>query len=196
MSKESKFDADGLCMPGCFAAGAALPDAYLRQYEEARVINEFFTKTPVQMLADDVGTGKTWVAMMTLFSRLNRNSSENSRGQRHAVVIAPTRLVANKWVYELNYFNQNFVKDSEINAIIHHDSLSDLLTDVQHCARNRFPEQNKPLNELLRNRLPQTKCAEIFLLELIKATRRIAPKKKMAGDRRRQEAHRLIRIKP
>ena len=181
MSKESKFDADGLCMPGCFAAGAALPDAYLRQYEEARVINEFFTKTPVQMLADDVGMGKTWVAMMTLFSRLNRNSSENSRGQRHAVVIAPTRLVANKWVYELNYFNQNFVKDSEINAIIHHDSLSDLLTDVQHCARNRFPEQNKPLNELLRNRLPQTKCAEIFLLELIKATRRIAPKKKWPG---------------
>ena len=80
-------------------------EIYARQFQEAESITDFFRlKTPVQILADDVGTGKTWVGMMTLFSCLTddvEDKSATSKGtkrikRKHALVVAPTRMVANK----------------------------------------------------------------------------------------------------
>lgn len=107
-----------VCIPRYVNKANTKLDTYTRQFEEAQSITDYFREiTPVQILADDVGTGKTWVAMMVIFSQLALSGIDGVQTKRkkrkHAVVIAPTRMVANKWVRELNYFNRTFVKDSQ-----------------------------------------------------------------------------------
>ena len=113
-NKKYKLD---VCIPRYVNKANTKLDTYTRQFEEAQSITDYFREiTPVQILADDVGTGKTWVAMMVIFSQLALSGIDGVQTKRkkrkHAVVIAPTRMVANKWVRELNYFNRIFVKDS------------------------------------------------------------------------------------
>lgn len=200
MSDNEKYDSCGLLKPEYVGSKNAKPDTYKRQYEEARVINQFFVdKTPIQILADDVGTGKTWVAMMALFSCFGEKEPKEQRvKRRHAVVIVPSRLVAAKWMRELIHFNRNFVKDPEKTAIdqlgstkdlleaLQHDikskvptksdlSLKDLLAALQQVHKSNVPKPDLSLNDLFRSsnntkRQRRTEAPETFLLHLWKTT--------------------------
>ena len=54
-----KYD-DGVLKPEWIDGRKVDRKTYARQIEEAQIINKLFEKTPVQIIADDVGTGKTW----------------------------------------------------------------------------------------------------------------------------------------
>lgn len=85
-------------------------DAYKRQRNEARdILNRFSNGQNVLLLADDVGLGKTWVSMITLFSLLTEKKSP--RDSKHALILVPTRLLAEKWYNELLTFQRNYLKN-------------------------------------------------------------------------------------
>lgn len=97
---------------------------YERQRREAALLLKAFETAPLQLVADDVGTGKTWVAMLVLFARLaeverKRNASDLSApsGLVRAVVIAPTPLVQSKWARELRRFAKNYLADGDTVAV-------------------------------------------------------------------------------
>lgn len=111
---------------------------YSKQFREAKLITNRFENTPVQILADDVGTGKTWVGMMTIFSCLESARPEadetrigNSRRRQHALIIAPSRMVAKKWIHELNHFNRYYVENPHKTAIDKLSSTSELLDEIK-----------------------------------------------------------------
>lgn len=84
-------------------------NAYKRQRTEAcDLLNRFSNKENILLLADDVGLGKTWVAMITLFSLLVERKTPAAD---HALILVPTRLLAKKWYNELLTFQRNYVKD-------------------------------------------------------------------------------------
>lgn len=111
---------------------------YSKQFREAKLITNRFENTPVQILADDVGTGKTWVGMMTIFSCLESARPEvdetrigNLRRRQHAVIIAPSRMVAKKWIHELNHFNRYYVENPHKTAIDKLSSTCELLDEIK-----------------------------------------------------------------
>lgn len=90
----------------------AFKSIYTRQREEAAFLVKRFRNrenpcNDVQLLADDVGFGKTWVSMIALFSLLNKNNQHP-----HALVVTPSRLLADKWYRELLFFQKNYVMNS------------------------------------------------------------------------------------
>lgn len=95
-----------------------LLEIYKRQMREASELLQALKRAPLQLVADDVGTGKTWVAMMVIFARLYEalgaakcsNSGATVKPQR-AIVIAPTRSVQSKWVKELRRFTTQCLSD-------------------------------------------------------------------------------------
>ena len=94
---------------------------YERQRREAALLLKAFESAPLQLVADDVGTGKTWVAMLVLFARLaeverKRSISDSSEPVR-AVVIAPTPLVQSKWARELRRFAKTYLADGDTVAV-------------------------------------------------------------------------------
>lgn len=94
------------------------PEVYGRQMREAGELLRALRRAPLQLVADDVGTGKTWVAMMVIFSRLHealeaakRSGSGAAVRPQRAIVIAPTRSVQSKWVRELRRFAAQCLPD-------------------------------------------------------------------------------------
>ncbi len=104
--------------PSSLRRTESLIEIYTRQMREARELLRALKRAPLQLVADDVGTGKTWVAMMVIFSCLNEvldaakrsNSAATVKPQR-AIVIAPTRSVQSKWVKELRRFTTQCLSD-------------------------------------------------------------------------------------
>ena len=107
-----------LLEPSSLRRTESLIDIYTRQMREARELLRALKRAPLQLVADDVGTGKTWVAMMVIFSCLDEvlgaaklsNSAATVKPQR-AIVIAPTRSVQSKWVKELRRFTTQCLSD-------------------------------------------------------------------------------------
>ena len=111
-------------IPGVLSEPRSLPgtelllEIYKRQMREAGELLQALKRAPLQLVADDVGTGKTWVAMMVIFARLyealgaakRSNSGATVKPQR-AIVIAPTRSVQSKWVKELRRFTTQCLSD-------------------------------------------------------------------------------------
>ena len=60
-----------LLEPSSLRRTESLIDIYTRQMREARELLRALKRAPLQLVADDVGTGKTWVAMMVIFSCLD-----------------------------------------------------------------------------------------------------------------------------
>lgn len=157
-------------------------EIYARQFQEAESITDFFRlKTPVQILADDVGTGKTWVGMMTLFSCLTDDVEDKSATRKgtkrikrkHALVVAPTRMVANKWIRELYQFNRNFIENPENTSIDQLNSTKKLLEILEADKRSTVPKAHSTLAALFkcngeeRKRSPQG--PQLLLLRLLEA---------------------------
>lgn len=130
----SEFDACGIRIRSCYNIGTdkgLIADnhakVYERQRREAELLLKAFESAPLQLVADDVGTGKTWVAMIVLFARLaeverKRNASSPSASSApsdpvRAVVIAPTPLVQSKWARELRRFAKSYLADGDIVAV-------------------------------------------------------------------------------
>lgn len=183
MIGDTRFDTFGLLKPDCVELNTARPEIYTRQYREAASITEYFERTPVQILADDVGTGKTWVAMMALFAKLNEGTKDQTK-TRHALVVAPTRLVAEKWERELYQFNRNFVADPGKTVINRIASLKDLLEIINEgilmssvlSVADTFRSRNTD------KRLRTTNAAPILLLHILDAYAALLPRKKYAAD--------------
>lgn len=149
------YDTHGLLRPECIDVSNGKKNIYERQYKEARTIEKLFAKTPVQIVADDVGTGKTWVAMMALFSRFNSKATEESDEtsrvkRRHALVVAPTRMVASKWIRELHQFNWNFVKDPEKTTIDQLHSTEELLESFDLNKRTSVSQAYESMSSMIR----------------------------------------------
>lgn len=167
-----------VCIPRYVNKANTKLDTYTRQFEEAQSITDYFREiTPVQILADDVGTGKTWVAMMVIFSQLALSGIDGVQTKRkkrkHAVVIAPTRMVANKWVRELNYFNRTFVKDSQKTSIDQLDSTKELLDALEADKRGSVPQARPTLADLFKGKgkeRPHTAAPQVLLLNILKTS--------------------------
>lgn len=128
----SEFDADGIRLRSGESTGTGKgtdkgngsdnhAKVYERQRREAALLLKAFESAPLQLVADDVGTGKTWVAMLVLFARLaeverKRSISDSSEPVR-AVVIAPTPLVQSKWARELRRFAKTYLADGDTVAV-------------------------------------------------------------------------------
>lgn len=174
-NKKYKLD---VCIPRYVNKANTKLDTYTRQFEEAQSITDYFREiTPVQILADDVGTGKTWVAMMVIFSQLALSGIDGVQTKRkkrkHAVVIAPTRMVANKWVRELNYFNRIFVKDSQKTSIDQLDSTKELLDALEADKRGSVPQARPTLADLFKGKgkeRPHTAAPQVLLLNILKTS--------------------------
>ena len=150
-----QYDTHGLLHPEYIDVSKGKKNIYERQYKEARTIEELFDKTPVQIVADDVGTGKTWVAMMVLFSRLNNKTTEKSDEisrvkRQHALVVAPTRMVASKWIRELHQFNRNFVQDPEKTTIDQLHSTEELLELFDSNKRKSVSQAYESMGSMIR----------------------------------------------
>lgn len=96
----------------------SLLEIYKRQMTEAGELLREFKRAPLQLVADDVGTGKTWVAMMVIFSSLhealeaaNCSNPEATVKPQRAIVIAPTHSVQAKWAKELRRFTKQCLPD-------------------------------------------------------------------------------------
>lgn len=166
MSGDTRFDTFGLLKPDCVELNTAKPEIYTRQYREAASITEYFERTPVQILADDVGTGKTWVAMMVLFARLNEGFEDQTRIKtRHALVVAPSRLVAGKWERELYRFNRFFVAEPETTAIDRLTSMQDLLDIVSESNSMDTGSKIEEIFKLKSRR--QNNAAPILILHIL-----------------------------
>lgn len=127
----SEFDANGIRIRSCESTGTGKGSTtdnhakvYERQRREAALLLKAFETAPLQLVADDVGTGKTWVAMIVLFARLaeverKRNASGLSvpSDPVRAVVIAPTPLVQSKWARELRRFAKCYLADGDTVAV-------------------------------------------------------------------------------
>lgn len=168
-----KYD-DGVLKPEWIDGRKVDRKTYARQIEEAQIINKLFEKTPVQIIADDVGTGKTWVAMATLFARLaiHSDSIGTKKRRQHAIVIAPTRVVANKWVRELRQFNRNFVEEPQKTSIDQLFSTTSLLNAIDFQGRSFVPEAktdffNLPLPGLFKSTSKRDQTPQVFLLHLL-----------------------------
>lgn len=151
---DNQYDAYGLLCPEYIDPTKGKKNIYERQYKEASTVEKLFEKTPVQIVADDVGTGKTWVAMMALFARLNNRATERSDETRvkrqHALVIAPTRMVASKWIRELHQFNRNFVKDPEKTTIDQLHSMEELLGSFNLNKRKSVSQAYESMGAMIR----------------------------------------------
>lgn len=95
----------------CQSLDRAFRDIYKRQKAEASFLINRFTSpdymcNDIQLLADDVGFGKTWVGMIILFSLLNKNNKHP-----HTLVVTPTRLLSDKWYHELLVFQKKYIKN-------------------------------------------------------------------------------------
>lgn len=128
----SEFDANGIRLRSGESTGTGKgtdkgngsdnhAKVYERQRREAALLLKAFESAPLQLVADDVGTGKTWVAMFVLFARLaeverKRSISDSSEPVR-AVVIAPTPLVQSKWARELRRFAKTYLADGDTVAV-------------------------------------------------------------------------------
>lgn len=128
----SEFDADGIRLRSGESTGTGKgtdkgngsdnhAKVYERQRREAALLLKALESAPLQLVADDVGTGKTWVAMLVLFARLaeverKRSISDSSEPVR-AVVIAPTPLVQSKWARELRRFAKTYLADGDTVAV-------------------------------------------------------------------------------
>lgn len=128
----SEFDANGIRLRSGESTGTGKgtdkgngsdnhAKVYERQRREAALLLKAFESAPLQLVADDVGTGKTWVAMLVLFARLaeverKRSISDSSEPVR-AVVIAPTPLVQSKWARELRRFAKTYLADGDTVAV-------------------------------------------------------------------------------
>lgn len=110
---------------------------YLRQRAEAEELYRRFTSRnarlpQVQILADDVGMGKTRVTCILLFAMFKRQSEMGKKQPCHAIVVTPTRMVADNWMRELTHYRRNCL-DSEFAR----------LTSIEHIGsaielRNRL----------------------------------------------------------
>lgn len=128
----SEFDANGIRLRSGESTGTGKgtdkgngsdnhAKVYERQRREAALLLKAFESAPLQLVADDVGTGKTWVAMLVLFARLaeverKRSISDSSEPVR-AVVIVPTPLVQSKWARELRRFAKTYLADGDTVAV-------------------------------------------------------------------------------
>lgn len=128
----SEFDANGIRLRSGESTGTGKgtdkgngsdnhEKVYERQRCEAALLLKAFETAPLQLVADDVGTGKTWVAMLVLFARLaeverKRSISDSSEPVR-AVVIVPTPLVQSKWARELRRFAKTYLADGDTVAV-------------------------------------------------------------------------------
>ena len=127
----SEFDANGIRLRSAESTGTGTGSTadnhakvYERQRREAALLLKACESAPLQLVADDVGTGKTWVAMIVLFARLaeverKRNASGLSAPSDpvRAVVIAPTPLVQSKWARELRRFAKSYLADGDTVAV-------------------------------------------------------------------------------
>ena len=184
-------------IPACVDPSLAKKDIYSRQYLEAESITDFFcNKTPVQILADDVGTGKTWVGMMTLFSCLaDEHEAESSDGKinrrikrRHALVVAPTRMVADKWIRELYRFNQNFIKKPENTSIDQLNSTKELLESLEADKKAFVSQSYSLLAELFKckgeTRRRGNDAPKLLLLHLLDGAIKYTEKKSSKSNHR------------
>ena len=115
---------------------------YRQQYAEAQELFRRFTdqsgdseQNRVQILADDVGFGKTWVAMILLFGLLS-----SGKIPRHALIIAPNDLLAHKWIKELRTFMKDYVKGAEafsVERIRGAESFAERLRGLDEAADKR-----------------------------------------------------------
>ena len=144
----SEFDGNGIRIN---SADPLFEDIYPKQREEAEVLcgrfkaklkagsgDELFKLSKkVQILADDVGAGKTWVAMLTLFKILQKRSN------KHALIIAPNDLLARKWVDELKFFRSHYLRKSYSYSVERIRSVDDFvkrLRTVQETKRPNWSE--------------------------------------------------------
>ena len=108
---------------------------YPQQRLEAKVLHKRFTSEKsnsprIQILADDVGLGKTRVAMIVLFAMLAQKQNA------HALVVAPTRMLSANWVDELlNYHKKclepQIASNISIEIVTNNTSLKKRLADIQ-----------------------------------------------------------------
>ena len=130
MTPKDPFDEYGIRKPGR-SIPAMFREAYKRQYEEAKVLRELCLpegkrlKLQKYLLADDVGCGKTWVGMMTLFSKLHNRAANTANTS--ALVVVPTRMLCSKWVRELETFRRQYVRNASSYAIETVSSTTELM---------------------------------------------------------------------
>lgn len=151
--------------PSSLRRTESLIKIYTRQMREARELLRALKRAPLQLVADDVGTGKTWVAMMVIFARLNEVLSAAKRSNpaatvkpQRAIVIAPTRSVQSKWVKELRRFTTQCLSDPSgvgVNLIPSQKDFLDLYANETHgvgrpCSRfDKVLAGPAPLQRLL-----------------------------------------------
>lgn len=131
------FDKDGVRRESVFttqndSSAGAFREAYALQYQEAEFLREKVFESrqnrrpQTYLLGDDVGLGKTWVGMITLFSLLNRDG-----GKSQGLIVAPTRMLVGKWVHELEAFRRSYVKNGDDFAIETVGSSKELLSRLE-----------------------------------------------------------------
>lgn len=86
--------------------GRTVPTSDLRRQEmTASALLDRFTERPVQLLADEVGMGKTYVALAAAASL------KSASNPLRVAVLVPNRELARKWEQELFEFNEASVQD-------------------------------------------------------------------------------------
>ena len=117
---------------------SAFHSIYPQQRLEAMVLRARFTSPAsrlkrVQILADDVGLGKTRIAMILLFAMLQK------RHRPHALIIAPTRMIASNWISELSHYRRaclppEYARTTSVELVGSGDDLMNRLLDIDSAS--------------------------------------------------------------
>ena len=117
---------------------SAFRSIYPQQRLEAMVLRARFTSPAsrlkrVQILADDVGLGKTRIAMILLFAMLQK------RHRPHALIIAPTRMIASNWISELSHYRRaclppEYARTTSVELVGSGDDLMNRLLDIESAS--------------------------------------------------------------
>lgn len=91
------------------AEKAAFQSDWDRQRATAReFLQRFDSGFDTQLLADEVGMGKTYVAMAVIAAKL---SSSHSNDRRALLITPPSAVLRSKWEQEFRSFSQNYLRD-------------------------------------------------------------------------------------
>lgn len=125
-----------------------------RQYQTAaEVIRRFGTNDyPAVLLADEVGMGKTYVALAAVATTL-----QSHRNARVLLVVPQSEVLKKKWLQDIGTFQANYIdpKFADMMKPVEVDDLLDLV-----CATNEY--KNISIQRLQRD----SELMYVFLLEL------------------------------
>ena len=123
------------------AESPSLQEDWDRQLRTAKLVADFHAKGQrTVLLADEVGMGKTYVALATIAHHIFQ-SDNNDR--KVMLVVPPNNVLARKWEQEIRTFNEKYLLDSVLQSA--KKSLRPMLVaDYWDLIRNLHDFQNCP----------------------------------------------------